>query len=57
MSATDEGREPGSNERAAVGAVERELRAPAAAGIAGLLFVTLSVVSLALLYREPPHRR
>jgi len=57
MSATDEGRERGSNERAAVGAVERELRAPAAAGIAGLLFVTLSVVSLALLYREPPHRR
>jgi hypothetical protein len=36
-----------------IGDVERELRAPAAAGIAGLVFTALFVTSLALLYRQP----
>jgi hypothetical protein len=34
-------------------AVERELRTPAAAGIAGLIFAALFVSSLVLLYRQP----
>ena len=46
-----------SNERdtepGVVEAVGSQLRAPAAAGVAGLIFVVLFVVSLALLYREP----
>jgi hypothetical protein len=46
--------EPGRNEPTVVGAVDRELRAPAAAGVAGLVFVILFVVSIALLYSEPP---
>ncbi len=41
------------SEMSEVGAVGRELRTPAAAGVAGLIFVVLFVVSLALLYREP----
>jgi hypothetical protein len=36
-----------------LGTVERELRTPAAAGVAGLVFTVLFVVSLALLYRQP----
>ena len=35
-------------------AVERPLRTPAAAGIAGLVFTALFVTSLVLLYRQPP---
>lgn len=38
----------------ALTAVERELRTPAAAGIAGLVFTALFVASLMLLYRQPP---
>jgi hypothetical protein len=34
-------------------AVERELRTPAAAGVAGLVFSALFVASLVLLYRQP----
>jgi hypothetical protein len=34
--------------------VQRELRAPAAAGVAGLVFAVLFVVSMLLLYRHPP---
>ena len=54
MEPEDERREPRGNDPAVVGAVGRELRTPAAAGVAGLVFVILFVVSLALLYREPP---
>jgi hypothetical protein len=34
--------------------VERELRTPAAAGVAGLVFSALFVLSMILLYRHPP---
>jgi hypothetical protein len=40
-------------EPALVAAVGRELRAPAAAGIAGLVFSGLFIASLVLLYRQP----
>jgi hypothetical protein len=35
-------------------AVDRELRTPAAAGVAGLVFSGLFAASIALLYRQPP---
>ena len=40
-------------EAAVVGTIGRELRAPAAAGIAGLIFAALFTTSLVLLYRTP----
>jgi hypothetical protein len=46
--------ERGPDEPAAFAAVGRELRAPAAAGVAGLLFATLFTLAIALLYRQPP---
>ena len=36
-----------------IGTVGRELRTPAAAGVAGLVFTALFVVSIVLLYRRP----
>ena len=45
--------ERNSGEQNLVGTVERELRAPAAAGIAGLVFTALFVLSMLLLYRRP----
>ena len=48
-----EGSNPEPPEGALVGTVSRELRAPAAAGIAGLVFTALFVVSIVLLYRRP----
>lgn len=38
----------------AAAAFERDLRAPAAAGIAGIVFTVLFCVAIALLYRQPP---
>ena len=43
----------GLSEPAIVETIDRELRAPAAAGIAGLLFAGLFATSIALLYRTP----
>jgi hypothetical protein len=37
----------------AIGAVGRELRAPGAAGVAGLVFAALFVTGVVLLYRQP----
>jgi len=41
------------HEAAVVETIGRELRAPAAAGVAGLVFSGLFTASLALLYRTP----
>lgn len=46
--------ERGPDEPAAFAAVGKELRAPAAAGVAGLLFAALFTLAIALLYRQPP---
>ena len=48
-----EGPTPEPPEGPVVGTVARELRAPAAAGIAGLVFTALFVLSILLLYRRP----
>jgi hypothetical protein len=48
------GARPGRGlEPPALRAAERELRAPAAAGVAGLVFATLFVASIILLYPQP----
>ncbi|MDA0160744.1 hypothetical protein OM076_10750 [Solirubrobacter ginsenosidimutans] len=54
MDPADERGKLGPGEPAVVVAVGRELHTPAAAGVVGLVFAVLFVVSLALLYREPP---
>jgi hypothetical protein len=46
-------RELPQGEPGVIGTIDRELRAPAAAGIAGLVFSGLFVASLVLLYRSP----
>ena len=53
MGPTHEGHEPGREEPVIVETIDRELRAPAAAGVAGLVFVVLFVASVALLYPQP----
>src|SRR5262249_26276215 len=45
--------EPSARERETLDSIAHSLRTPRAAGIAGLVFSTLFVVSILLLYRQP----
>jgi hypothetical protein len=53
MGETGASREPGRQQPRMLLAAERELHAPAAAGVAGLVFAGLFVASVVLLYPEP----